>query len=487
MPAGRAVNAEPQPMPHSSADFVVRTVGGHPDLLHLHQADPKRYPHLLQSVAHGTAQARFDILFAFPGATLVLHPDGRLESPAGVASGQSFLAALDEWWRQERCATAETSLPFRGGWMLYLGYELAAQIEPALRLPQPEVPLPTAYAVRCPVAVIRDHALGLTYAVAERDHEPLLDRLHDDLAALSTSHFGPVAAPEMARLREDPPERYLDGVTRVRRYVRDGDVFQVNLSRNWTLDFFRPVDASALYARLRQTNPAPFAALSRWQQSAIVSSSPERLVRVRGAQVETRPIAGTRPRGGGAAADRARCEELLAHPKERAEHIMLIDLERNDLGRVCVPGSIEVDELMALESYAHVHHIVSNVRGTLRGDTTPGEVIAAVFPGGTITGCPKVRCMEIIAELEQVGRGAYTGSLGYLNRDGDMDLNILIRTIVQHGEQVHLRAGAGIVADSEPQRELEETRAKARGMLLALVPEYLADAEHGLDDDSGQR
>ena len=163
-----------------------------------------------------------------------------------------------------------------------------------------------------------------------------------------------------------------------------------------------------------------------------------------------------------------RIRELVGHPKERAEHVMLIDLERNDLGRVCTPGSVEVDELMTVESYAHVHHIVSNVRGRLRADIAPGEVIRAVFPGGTITGCPKVRCMQIIAELEGEGRSAYTGAMGWLNRDGDMDLNILIRSAEVQGELVRFRTGAGIVADSDPQRELEETRAKARGMLRAL-------------------
>jgi anthranilate synthase component 1 len=167
-------------------------------------------------------------------------------------------------------------------------------------------------------------------------------------------------------------------------------------------------------------------------------------------------------------ADAAYSQELLAHPKERAEHIMLIDLERNDLGRLCVPGTIEVNELMVLESYAHVHHIVSNVRGRLREDISPGDVIRAVFPGGTITGCPKVRCMEIIAELEQQARGAYTGSMGYINRDGSMDLNILIRSMISSGDHLQLRAGAGIVADSNALAELDETRAKARGLLRAL-------------------
>jgi anthranilate synthase component 1 len=228
------------------------------------------------------------------------------------------------------------------------------------------------------------------------------------------------------------------------------------------------VTAAALFDRLGVHNPSPFSGLASWPNAAIISSSPERLVAVRDGLVATRPIAGTRPRSDSVQMDAAYSQELLAHPKERAEHIMLIDLERNDLGRICVPGTIEVNELMVLESYAHVHHIVSNVRGRLRENITPGEVIRAVFPGGTITGCPKVRCMEIIAELEQQARSAYTGSMGYINRDGSMDLNILIRSMISSGDHLQLRAGAGIVADSDAHAELDETRAKARGLLRAV-------------------
>jgi anthranilate synthase component 1 len=226
-----------------------------------------------------------------------------------------------------------------------------------------------------------------------------------------------------------------------------------------------------LYARLCQTNPAPFAGLATFTEGAIISSSPERLLRVNNGWAETRPIAGTRPRSTSEQDDVAFKTELIGHPKERAEHIMLIDLERNDLGRICKPGSIEVNEMMVLESYAHVHHIVSNVRGELRGEVTPGQAIHAVFPGGTITGCPKEHCMAIIAELEQTPRGAYTGSMGYLNHNGDMDLNILIRTITMNNDTINLRAGAGLVADSIAEMELEETCHKARGMLLALGAE----------------
>jgi anthranilate synthase component 1 len=192
--------------------------------------------------------------------------------------------------------------------------------------------------------------------------------------------------------------------------------------------------------------------------------------------VETRPIAGTRPRTRRPGGDAAEAAALVAHPKERAEHIMLIDLERNDLGRVCEAGSVRVDELMVTETYAHVHHIVSNVRGRLRPDVTPVGALRAVFPGGTITGVPKFRCMQIIAELEREGRGAYTGSLGYLSRSGGMDLNILIRTLTLRDGRITFRAGGGIVADSDPERELEETRAKARGLLAALEAAPFAEA-----------
>jgi anthranilate synthase component 1 len=191
-------------------------------------------------------------------------------------------------------------------------------------------------------------------------------------------------------------------------------------------------------------------------------------MRISGREISTRPIAGTRPRVGDSAQDRRDTAELVSHPKERAEHIMLIDLERNDLGRVCEAGSVRVDEYMITESYAHVHHIVSNVRGTLRADRSPIDALRALFPGGTITGCPKVRCMQIIATLEGLGRGAYTGSAGWLGLDGDADFNILIRTLTVNGRHIELRAGGGIVADSVPERELEETRAKARGLLRAF-------------------
>ena len=246
---------------------------------------------------------------------------------------------------------------------------------------------------------------------------------------------------------EEPENKYLDGIADIKEYILSGDIFQVNLSRQWDVALSND-DAVSVYASLRKNNPAPFAALVDFGDWQVISSSPERLVRYRAPWVETRPIAGTRKRSDDLEQDRALIEELREHPKEIAEHIMLIDLERNDLGRICQPGSVEVNELMVIETYEHVHHIVSNVRGHLKPGISPLEVIHATFPGGTITGCPKVRCMEIIGELEQMPRLAYTGSLGYINRDGSLDFNILIRTMLKQGSHIQFRAGAGIVADS---------------------------------------
>jgi anthranilate synthase component I len=258
-------------------------------------------------------------------------------------------------------------------------------------------------------------------------------------------------------------------VRQVQRYLAAGDVFQVNLSRAWRARLRAGEDARSAYAALRAANPAPFAA--SWQGSgwAVLSSSPERLAAIHQGRVQTRPIAGTRARGATQAEDEEARKALLASAKDRAEHIMLIDLERNDLGRVCQPGSVRVSELMSLESYTHVHHLVSNVEGRLRAGVGPGSVLRAVFPGGTITGCPKVRCMEIIQELETGPRGAYTGTLGYLSRCGRLDSNILIRSLSVEGRDIHFRTGGGIVADSDPALELAETEAKARGLCLALT------------------
>ncbi len=326
-------------------------------------------------------------------------------------------------------------------------------------------------AVRCTSAVINDHQLDHTIAVAEQEYSHLLDTIEQDFveaAATYNTASAQTSTLKVDKITEADQALYMEQVAHIKQYIVDGDIFQANLSRPWQLEIDENTSDISIFNNLATANPGSFAVLARLPHSTVISSSPERLVSVHHGCIETRPIAGTRPRSEDVDLDGQLASELMAHPKEQAEHIMLIDLERNDLGRICVPGSIKVNELMTLESYQHVHHIVSNVIGRLRDDVSPADVIRAVFPGGTITGCPKVRCMQILAEMEQQARGAYTGSIGYINRNGDMDLNILIRTLVRKGNKITFRAGGGIVADSDAEHELAETRAKAKGLLQAF-------------------
>ena len=427
---------------------------GTPDLLALHELDPIRYPFLLQSVAGHPVSGRYDLLFAFP----------QWDSPETVREGPDFFARLSQAVSAAVTLSNE-ALPFVGGWFVLLGYEAMRFIEPRLQLPASPYALPDAIAVRCTAAVIVDRELGVTHLLAETDGLHL-QALQADLARIgSVAVSAPVT---VLRVEEEPAPRYLAGCQRVLDYLLAGDSFQINLSRVWRAVLAPGAKPAALYRSLRDSNPAPFSGLAQFPQGAVISSSPERLISIDQTRVETRPIAGTRPRGLSDAEDAAFKSQLIGSLKERAEHVMLIDLERNDLGRVCLPGSVEVSELMTVESYAHVHHIVSNVRGRLRPGVGVGEAIAAVVPGGTITGCPKLRAMEIIAELEGVGRGPYTGAMGYISRHSRADLNILIRSLVVEGDTVSFRAGAGVVADSVPEQELAETRTKARGVLRAL-------------------
>ena len=260
---------------------------------------------------------------------------------------------------------------------------------------------------------------------------------------------------------------YKQAVEKVKSYIQAGDIFQANIARFWSIPFAQE-DVFSLYSKLRQVNPAPFSSFLQTEYITIVSASPERLFNIDvSGYVSARPIAGTRKRSSGQA-DAALEDELLLSEKERAEHIMLVDLERNDLGRVCEPGSIEVDECMVIEKYATVQHIVSNVRGKLAAGLDMLDVLAAKFPGGTITGCPKVRCMEIIHELEPQARGPYTGGVGYMAWDGSVDMNILIRTFWFAQGKLHWAAGAGIVADSVPAFEERETEHKVEGLLRAI-------------------
>jgi anthranilate synthase component 1 len=448
---------------------------------------PERYPVLFDSAAQG-ALGTHSVLAAMPRAELILDRTGRVRTrgsvPAGVGEQRGFLTALEAWWQIERAPLDRHGLPFAGGWSVFLGYEVAAEVEPRLALPQPPSAL-RALALRTPVALVLDGATGRVTAVAEPGEGKALAQLvadaEEDARAPESAdeHGHEILSVEGAGpcIEEESPGRFLERVRCAQDYIAAGDLYQANLSRWWRSRWDPARSPAALYERLRRANPAPFAAFAQHGGYAILSSSPERLLRIENRAISTRPIAGTRPRSRRPGEDAPEAAALAAHPKERAEHVMLIDLERNDLGRVCEPGTVRVDELMVVETYEHVHHIVSSVSGCLREEVSPIGALRAVFPGGTITGCPKFRCMQIIAELEGVGRGAYTGSLGYIGPDGSADFNILIRTLTLDGANLELRAGAGIVADSIPERELEETRAKARGLLAALgVPASDAEA-----------
>ena len=473
--------------------MIIRELDVPPSVLRqLAASRPERYPVLFDSAAEGPL-SRASVLVASPTGALWLDEQGRMQSqgavPAGVVvPGEGFLRGLERWTASGQIAgsdtagqqAAATELPFCGGWAVFLGYEIAGEIEPRLALPRPS-PLQAwrAFALRVPCALVHDKLSGRVQAIAEEDAADALDRIVSDARELARSGSDPAgsSAPlAVARVLEEEPAAYLERVRRGKEYIRAGDIYQTNLSRPWRVELRGAPDVGRLYERLRTVNPAPFAALARWRGGAVLSSSPERLARIVGRRIETRPIAGTRPRSRRPGEDAREMAALVAHPKERAEHIMLIDLERNDLGRVCEAGTVRVEELMTIESYAHVHHIVSSVIGTLRRDVTAIDALRAVFPGGTITGCPKVRCMQIIAQLEGEGRGAYTGALGLLGRDGSMDFNILIRTMTLAGRAIEFRAGAGIVADSDPERELEECRAKARGLLAVFGEEPRAGA-----------
>jgi len=437
-------------------------------LLGLHARHPDRYPVLLESVGGDAPLGRHDVLLCLPGGRLTALPDGRVAAPSPGTRPAGFLDALDAWWRSELPppGTAAAVAPFAGGWFLYLGYELAGEIEPSLRLRRARHPRAIAWRMRG--AIVRDRLSGaMSFHAEDGNGEALRQAAELDLAHVPAAPAG-AADVLSGGVAEEAPGIFLRGVESVLEAIGRGDVYQANLSRGWTAQMAPGASPAELYRRLRVANPAPFAGIAALPDFTLLSSSPERLLRISDGKASTRPIAGTRPRGRTSDADDTLKRDLMLSEKERAEHVMLVDLERNDLGRICRGGTVRVDEYMTVESYATVHHIVSNVSGELREDVTPGQAIRAVFPGGTITGCPKVRCMALLAGLEADPRDAYTGSMGYLGLDGSLDLNILIRTLSVCGDRVEFRTGAGIVADSQAEAELGETRAKAQGLLRAL-------------------
>jgi len=370
-------------------------------------------------------------------------------------------------------------LPFTGGWLGWLGYDLAKEIEKIPTLKPDPLPFPVAYWYEPESFAVLDHWEQKLWLACTNPED--LDKLQSQLDCSVKSKFDPEKQeiinsklPQISFLTSK--NEYEQAVLAALKYIKTGDVFQANLSLRFQSTTQK--NSWGIYKKLQNLNPSPFASYWETPWGIVISCSPERLIQLTGRIARTRPIAGTRSRGIDPETDKKLATELLGNVKERAEHIMLVDLERNDLGRVCEWGSVVVDELLTIERYSHVMHLVSNVAGTLREDCDSVDLIRALFPGGTITGCPKVRCMEIIEELEPVSRSLFYGSCGYLDQRGNLDLNILIRTLLLSYDQDDLGAtfsrvwgqvGAGIVADSDPEKEWYESLHKAEAQLTALA------------------
>jgi len=380
--------------------------------------------------------------------------------------------------------------PFAGGAAGMISYDFVHYFEKLPKSAIDDLEIPDAHFMMFDTVIAFDHTLRKTYILScpaademvtqpglhIDDWGPYYDKACEKIRALHYNISPEIQKEYGARDKlktsiavrhEMGKKNYMDIVRRAKEYIKAGDIFQANLSQRVSarIGDVRPWQ---IYKVLSSINPSPFAGYMNMGEYCIASSSPERLVRVAGNVVETRPIAGTRPRGKNAEGDRQMTTDLLLNEKERAEHLMLIDLERNDLGKISDYSTVEVDELMITEEYSHVIHIVSNIKGTLAKGKDCFDAIRATFPGGTITGVPKVRCMEIIDELEPVVRGPYTGSIGYISFTGDMDLNIIIRTFVIKDNVAYVQAGAGIVADSDPEKEYYETLKKAEALIKTL-------------------
>jgi anthranilate synthase component I len=386
------------------------------------------------------------------------------------------------WLKRERTAPLPTALRFGGGLVGYFGYEAVRHIEPRALGQEKADPLGTPdvlLLVSDELAVV-DNVLGKLYLVVYADpRQPRayagarerLDELRHRLVrplpeALVLAQ--PAAEPPMAAVERTMSEAaFLEAVRRSKDEIMAGELMQVQVASRTSLAFQAP--ALSLYRALRGVNPSPYMYYFDFADHQVVGASPEILVRLAGETMTVRPIAGTRPRGASAEQDAAIAEELLADPKERAEHVMLIDLGRNDVGRVAMPGSVQVTEQMVVERYSHVMHIVSNVEGRVAAGRDAIDVLKASFPAGTVTGAPKVRAMQLIDELEPVKRGVYSGAVGYLGFNGDMDMAIAIRTAVVKAGRLHVQAAAGVVADSDPQSEWQETQHKARALLRAAA------------------
>ena len=480
--------AQPQPLimslPQPEADVFE---------LYRRIAAPGRPSFLLESGKGGGAVARWSFFGSDPylelsgkGARYEL----RTRDGSTVHKGDPF-KALAELIRASRIPRPEEAPPFLGGAVGYLGYDLVRQFETLPNLATDDLRLPDLLFAFVDLVAAVDHKTRMLHLIYAPPLEQALGQSREKLYNEGCDRLSELHAKLLARPRKSTDEMrvgqltvkpdqsrsdYVQRAKQVQDFIRAGDIYQANLSHRltidrdpgWPLEHFREHGGEALYGRVRAVNPSPFSGLLAFDNVTLVSSSPERLVRLEGRRVDTRPIAGTRPRGATPLEDRRLAEDLITNAKERAEHLMLLDLERNDLGRVCRYGTVRVDEFMIVERYSHVSHIVSNVTGELRDGLDGFDLIKAVFPGGTITGVPKIRCMEILEGLEPVRRGPYTGAMGYLSWTGDLDLNIIIRTMVLVGGRGYLQVGAGIVADSDPAKEYEETLYKAEAFFKAL-------------------
>lgn len=445
---------------------------------------------LLESGKPPSGQARYSFVAADPYLIFSGNP-GRytLETARGTTQRRGDpLSALFSTLGPCLVPRSPALPPFIGGAIGYVSYDAVRHYEILPSLARRDLPLPDLEFLFFDLVVAIDHRTQLLHMMFTPAPERLLAESHEALqregnarmdeldSRLSAPYTNPSGSPIVASMMEGThsEREYVERVQQCQAFIGAGDIYQANLAQRFSVAFNAEENqslhtvSSNLYHRLRVVNPSPFAGLFVTGNLALVSSSPERLVQATGNRVTARPIAGTRPRGRTTGEDHVLMDNLRLDAKERAEHLMLVDLARNDLGRVCEYGSVHVEEFMTIEQYSHVAHLVSEVEGTLKPACSTLDLIRSVFPGGTITGAPKIRCMEIIEELEPVRRGPYTGSLGYVSWTGDVDFNILIRTMVLTQQRAYLQVGAGIVADSDPRREYQETLYKAQALFEAL-------------------
>ena len=441
---------------------------------------------LLESVEGGAVRGRYsiigiepDLIFRAFGARAEINTDPKAARDSYETMSEPSLDALRRVIRESRIHLPPSLPPMAAGVFGYLGYDMVRQME-ELGPPNPDpLGLPDAILYRPLTIVVFDAVkdeLTIVSAArptrevrAEQAHARAVDRLMAVVDALDTPLDKAAEAeagdPTVAIVSNTPRERYLEMVRQAKEYIAAGDIFQVVLSQRFEAPFDLP--PFALYRALRRTNPSPFLYYLDFGDFALAGSSPEILVRVRNGEVTVRPIAGTRPRGATPEEDQALSAELLADPKERAEHLMLLDLGRNDVGRVAEIGTVTVTEKFFIEYYSHVMHIVSNVTGKLASEHDAVDALIAGFPAGTVSGAPKVRAMQIIDELESEKRGIYAGCVGYFTADGDMDTCIVLRTSIVKDGRMYVQSGAGIVADSVPESEYAECQAKARALFRA--------------------